>query len=379
MIIQLENDFTNANEDRLILKKMLLKLLLNFIIAKDVPRVCEVIQKFPDLSLRPHGFYLFHILSLCEANNAEYILQCIESKAKFYLDFTKKTPLHYLLNSNARDQSRINAILAHSETLFPQQPNIDIMFRYFSSIFFQILKLDNIHVATFLKTCVSNFRLDIIPSFGRIKSMSKTGFIRCIYLHPNEKEVASILRYIDEQGNAPISLQYFRIPLNFSPYSSDMVKLLMILLELECDDIFDTEAAKMLIDYFWTNNKWFARAFAGCYSVSMVIFSIYAGLRTRILPMEIIDFILVGFMFICEIFQFTLIFKSYCKDLWKAIDFLALALRIMAYISIWNDEDSNESDWFICFALLVGYFKWISCLRLFNGTSKFDLLITEKY
>lgn len=355
------------------MNKMVAKLITDFILKKEVARACELIKAYPDLAIVPYGINNFHIASSIEANSPAYISQCIESKIKFTVDFNGQTPLHYLLNSALKDFPRIDSLLSESESLFTQSQSSDELLLRFSDIFFKILKMNNSNAASFLQKCVVPAHpkvASLIPSYGRIKNNSRL----CIKLsgtpQPTKENLKDVLSKLDEDGTSNIHISYLRIPLNFNPFSLQLLRLIKLLTILDSEELFNTKAIKWLIDYCWDASKKYIWLYTGFYTISILIFSVYAALSERYLALEIIDFAIMVYFIIYEIHQIVTGKAVYFQDLWNLNDLLTFTLRPITYILIWCDTSDEVRSWLVAFSLLHGYLKWISCFRLFDSTSK---------
>ena len=370
----LASNFNDAKEGNLFMNKMVAYLLTDFILKKEVTRACELIRAYPNLAIMPYGINNFHIASSTEANDAAYIQQCIDSKIRFTADMSAQTPLHYLLNSGLKDFQRLDVMLGKSEILFSNnEEGMDRLISRFEDVFLKALTLNNSNVANFLDTCVVPVEPSIaslIPSFGRIKH-------RCgIYARlsnssePSPDLIKDICAQIDEEGTSNIVLYHFRIPLNLVPYSKQLMELMKKLPMLDCDDIFQTNAIKFLIEYSWHCSLRYIQFNSLIYTISILIFSVYAGRMHTNLAMEVIDFSICSYFMLNEINQLSFDWSSYVKDFWNYNDLPAYLLRILTYLLIWTGCSHTVRSWMIAFALLFGYLKWISSLRLFDSTSK---------
>lgn len=365
--------FADANEDHLLFKKMLIQKLTRLILSKDTARACEIIRAYPELTIIPRKFNAFHLCSLIEANNPLYIHECIESKVEFLLDLENKTPLHYLLESASPDHNRINMILSECESLIQNNPQVSQILRNSKDLLFKLIKLDNPNVAKFFKCLTAPASIEVsslVPSFGKILCSSKKAFEACNSLTPQQEDLVNMNRIIEtEKGNSSIHLSYLRIPLNTDPLSCDMMNLMFMMVELNCDEIFQTKASKILSEYMWINSRAFVRVVSLIYVISLIHFSAYVGLRESNLAMEIVDFSFAVYLCLYEIIKFSVCPISYTRDLWNFFNIFAASLRTIIYFLIWSHANNQVKSWLVSFALFFGYLKLISCLRLFKATS----------
>lgn len=365
--------FTDPNEKLLVFKKLTVHHITRLILNKEVEAVCELIDSFPALTIMPMAVNMFHISGLLEANNPAYINQCIESKVELAPNMENVSVLHFLLNSVTKDPARINTLLKHSEKVFKTALDADYILNNFTSIFFKILSIDTVNVASFLKICVAPVRAEIasqIPSFGTVESFTKKVYITYDTPLPREEMLKPVIDKINPEGTSQIQAKYFRIPLNFNPNSKHLLQLMRVLLLLDCDEIFRTSAIRMLIDYGWRNSRNFIIVNSIIYSVSMILFSVNLGLKERHLPFEIVNFVIAVMMLFYEFIQFSATPKIYIREIWNVIDVLAVNLRIASYILVWSGVDQSVFAWFVAFAFLFGYLRWISYLRIFKSMSK---------
>lgn len=352
---------------------MMFKRITTLILRKEVQEACELIAAYPDLKVMPSGANIFHVCSMLEANNPIYIYKCIESKARYLPDRSQKTPIHYLMGSTTKDHARINALLSESQCLFDQSRCPDHYLRYLSNSFFEILALDNQNVAKFLKSLVDHAPISVqsfIPSFGKVKSSTGKLYAFSDTPTPDKEIFKDIIPNIDPNGNRMITVRYFRIPLDFRPYSSHMRRLVELLQSSKSDEIFQTRAIKAFIDYGWCISRGFIFTVSLFYWISLVFFTAYSLLREHNAGLEITDFVMAALLLLYEAVQFIGCMSAYMKDFWNAIDVLAASTRLAVHILYWTEADEAVYDWIISFALLFGYFKLISGFRLFKSTSK---------
>lgn len=356
---------------------MIFKQITSLILKKEVQTACELIGKYRELKTMPSGVNLFHLCSMRESNNIAYIKKCIEAEVRYFPDRSLKTPLYYLTHCATRDSARINALLAESEYLFQKSRLHDQVLRFMSDSLFKILQMDNPNVALFLNAVMdtpsSNVQA-LIPSFGRIKSRTKKLFVCLDSTDATAEDFKDILPRIDTRGTEIIRMKYFRIPFEFQPGSLQLLFLMEILQGLNTDEIFQTKAVRTIIAYGWQISRCYIYAVSFFYCITMVFFSAYALLHEPHLGVEITDFVLAALLLLYELAQCLSCYEMYAKDYWNLVDLAAASTRIAMHIVVWTNDDLNLKAWITSFALLFGFFKVISCLRLFERTSRISII-----
>lgn len=368
----LDQDFSNSKEEGLIYKKMIVHRIIDLILKKEVQEACELIVAYPNLKLMPANINLFHICTMLESNDAHYIAKCIESGVKYFPDRNQKTPLQNLMTSAVKDPARINALLSESEQLFDPRTCPDQNLKYLSQSLPSILKMDNNNVALFMQTLIGTPNtkvLSYVPSFGKLRNFSRRLYITVDSLDPDAQEFKTLSPKINEGGGSQLMLRYFRVPINFHRRSNQFFEIIRTLHSLQCGEVFQTKAVKILIDYGWSVSRGYIFAVSILYSISMVLFTAYTIVVDKPAGLEITDAIFASILLLYEVIQCYACRRVYFTDFWNLIDASAAILRLLVHILVWNEVSESAIEWITSFALLFGYLKWISCFRLFKSTS----------
>lgn len=178
-----------------------------------------------------------------------------------------------------------------------------------------------------------------------------------------------------DQAMVTTTMTYF----NYKPTSDDMLSLTQALRTIRSEEVFKTQFVKKLIHHLWAKTKFVTFTCGAIYSLYMFLFSVYIGLGQSIPAYEAVLLCFNSLLLVAEIAQMHMLRSKYLKDAWNLIDlvqnFLAMtfiALRLDRS-RVHNNVDDNADrtlaeQWMSSLAILTGYLRWVSYLRIFTPT-----------
>ena len=84
---------------------------------------------------------------------------------------------------------------------------------------------------------------------------------------------------------------YFNTTMLYYDYnvvSDDMLDIALVLKSIRAEDVFRTPVIARIIDHLWEKTRSAIISTSLFFSILMILFSVYIGLGTRILPLEIV-------------------------------------------------------------------------------------------
>jgi len=152
----------------------------------------------------------------------------------------------------------------------------------------------------------------------------------------------------------------------------------MTLLEVNNQEVFETKAISVLIDYLWTCSKKFHYFFGALFFILTILISIYTGLRSSELILEIPIFVLGLFFLFYEIFEVSSIgFNAYFTMIWNYVDCFGTLILPPSIIAIWCGAEGDLKEWLLSFMIVYAYSRLISYFRVFDQTRKLIRTIIE--
>ena len=296
------------------------------------------------------------------------------------LDGFYKTPLHYLLARQPVDYPLVNTMfeylsdyLEDTERRNPREVIyiMESLTPLFSTI---VTKINPKLRDRFLHLCCQTPpSWQPLPQFGDAKP--RYTFSLTAGVTPKVKDEI----YSDGQDQAVFTatMPY----LNYNTTSDDMFSTAQILSTIKSEEAFKARFAKKLIDYLWTKTKLVTLTCSLIYSIYMLLFSVYIGLGQSILAFEIVLVCFTCLLLAAETIQMYVLRSRYFYDVWNLAD-LVQSFLIVAFMVLridrnrTHDDNSQDGDaertlseqWISSLAILTGYLRWISYLRIFGST-----------
>jgi len=90
--------------------------------------------------------------------------------------------------------------------------------------------------------------------------------------------------------------------MNYEPYSSDMFQFVKVLSKITNEDIFRSISISLIIDYLWDRTKNFHYLLMIMFSIMMILLSVIGISEERLVPIEVILFIIAVFFVVYETF-----------------------------------------------------------------------------
>ncbi len=174
--------------------------------------------------------------------------------------------------------------------------------------------------------------------------------------------------------NGPNRIQFYSSILlpNYRNLTESTIKLMFALLAINNQDYFKTKAVSTLIDYLWSKNRRYHYVLGFIYSVYLLLISVYIGLGDeRNIPLETSIVVMAIVMFLYECSRFYSLKTSYFRNIKNPFD-MVYFIFIIALIAVryQNEQAILTRQWLYATAIIVGYIRWISFLRLFTITRK---------
>lgn len=400
--------------------------LTSFLNSSDLEHRRNLIRSYPNLKVQPIGWNWFHIAAIF-APEKEIVQECIENNIPFTLDLLNKTPLHYLVpneritnkkvtnkGNEENEENKENTVKEKAinrkmttdwKRIFTNEENekgtnsnvlacITLILTSFNKIIegYQrqselmgtlsdllpfVIKLDDVCILNFLQHYV---RIPEFPSgktvdvFGRPKqgeiSFATAKSMTC------EPELVRSMVIPNQEGR--MSIKVLPLKWDFSASSPYAKALILSLLNVTKQDIFEDEMITVLIRYLWKSTKQLYYFLVALFSLQAVLISVYAGLRESNLGLEIAIMVLAGFFLIYEAIEFILSpKKDYLSSLWNYCDIISNALVPTTLIFSWSGAEEDAKNWLFSFMLLFTYIKWVSYFRVFEQTRKLIQMIIQ--
>ena len=336
--------------------------------------------RLQNLFIHPYCFNFFHlavIIDSSQISNPHVSYSCF--KVPFMLDKFRKTPLHYLLARQPIDYLLVNTmfeyILEYLEDIDRRNPR---------EVVYIMESLTPLFSTTVTKTnpklrdrylhlcCQTPPTLEPFPQFGDALSR---------YTFSLAPDVTSKIKdEIYRDGQDRIVFTTTMPYLNYKPTSDDMFTTAQTLNTIKSEEAFKIPFAKKLIDHLWTKTKFVTLVCGLIYSIYMLLFSVYIGLGRSILAFEAVIVCFTCFLLVAETIQMYMLKSKYFYDFWNLADLVQsfliitfMALRIDRSCAHDKFEDSDAArtlaeQWISSLAILTGYLRWISYLRIFGPT-----------
>lgn len=326
---------------------------------------------YQDMYIVPHNWTILHLLAILEPEALELIAHYSDFKVPFLLDKYGKTPLHYIAASDYVNQQAANIVLKYivsylededSHHLFERQAIVTSMTPL---VLFIIAKGTPSLAHRFLNLCFQ----ESPGSFGEVRTNfgdPKTRYTFSSSLILSEETKLKIY----QKGEDQISFYSTLLNLDYTFTSNDMFHLALRLSLVEDEQIFSSRIIQKLIDHLWKLSKPMIKVLGLHFSVLMILLSVYIGMGTRILALEIIIFIQGAIVLGSEAIQFYNFGDQYLSSIWNWLDVMFIGL-VEAYIisRFAGNNNALAKAWISSLILIVGYTRWMAFLRLFQSTS----------
>lgn len=254
----------------------------------------------------------------------------------------------------------------------------EVFFKYHSTLSDE----DFINYLTFFSVDAALVTSERLIKQGRVKARKGYDFSALDFSSPNFAENQSKL--VEEsyrRSTALIETSVIGMTLSFRIEDPETAQLLHILADRNLPQLFEKVAILTLIEYFWRICKNFQLILALFFSVYALIFSVYSVYRIQGISQQHEEGILVVIMIFSisfislEATQFSGGMRTYIMNIWNSVDVISAALPLATSLVILSRDPSNRSgsdlDTAVAWSLLAIYFKWITCFRLSDQTSKF--------
>lgn len=333
----------------------------------------QILQSYQDFYIKPYNWNLLHLLAIYKPHEISAVLPShSDFKVSFLVDTYGNTPLHYLITQETISYDSINVIFAYivdylsdSKTHHEWHNVTKALGNLFPYI---IAKISPSLVIGYLEILFSEpdtIYNEELPKFG--KSDNKKFALReDPILHPEH------ITDLYQDGKDQIIFRTMNVPFDYDPRSTDMFNLVVTLsTSIKNQKLLGSYAIQNLIDKFWHSTRYAMWAMCALFSLLMTLYSIYIGLGDRITAFEIIILLISLLILILEIPQMKILKLDYIKNFWNMLDLVNLSL-IIATMIVRLSDSHNEllRSWLYSTTLTLGYFRWISYLRLFKATSK---------
>lgn len=167
--------------------------------------------------------------------------------------------------------------------------------------------------------------------------------------------------------------------LDYKPTSDDMLNLTRSLTAIKTEEAFQTAFVERIIEYLWEETWSVTLICSLVYSVYMLLFSVYIGIEKPYLAYEIVILCMTCFLLVAEGLQAYLLRSRYFQDVWNAAD-LVQGFLVLVFIALRINGDHHSEayqskqrvlaeQWVSSLAILSGYLRWISYLRIYQPTS----------
>lgn len=337
----------------------------------------KLIKNYPKLRIFPYGWSWFHIAAIYSPQK-ELIQSCIDAQIPFEIDMFKKTPLHYLINNEVVDRISINNIIGRLCSILKNHPRPSELLESMSDIMYKLIKLHSNQVTQFLKMSVvepetiGNCDLEL---FGSLPGDTKRRY------HLSESRICSYQTHLNlyiKPGIRKFRIRNLPFHWNYSKSSDDMYNLVMTLLEVKNQEVFETKAISVLINYLWSQSKNYHYFYGTLFFVLAVLISIYSATGGRYLFLEVPIFLLGVFFLMYETFEVASIgFSAYFTMIWNYVDCFGTLILPPSMIAIWCGAEGDLKEWLVSFMIVYAYSRLVSYFRVFDQTRKLIRTIIE--
>lgn len=299
-------------------------------------------------------------------SNYEYAMFPVSSM----LDCYNKTPLHYLVASGRiLNYPSINFMMEYIVDYVDDKQartirEIEMIHFTLSPLLpFIIQKITTKVKNRYLQLCYLPALSTIdLPGFGQ--SDTKHGFSAAPILR------SQLLEEIHEEGEDAIVFNTIMLHCDYDVASDDMFDVALALSSITSEDTFKTATISHLIDHLWQEAKPGMIASTIYFSILMILFSAYIILSQRSAGLEVTVIVLsVGIIF-GEVLQARALRSNYLSSIYNSLDLLysLLMITFMA-MRLASAGQGTAQAWVSSLAVVAGYLRWVSHLRLFNSLS----------
>ena len=347
----------------------------------------RIIRKYPELILFPEGYNWFHLVCLY-FNDKKLLQEVINAKVPFIRDCQGNTPLHYLVKGKKGEVTRKNPALINmvlnrfSDILDIEEDNFEIL-QSFDSIFVELMEMGVPGLKNFLEHFIvkpKTVEKEEIPLYVNIKGKRAKQIVTDPVPLLRNNLYKRMLEESEGDANI-IAIRCIPTPLDYSPLSDHMEKIVKALLNTDEEDLLRTKVVENLIDYNWANNRMFHISVAAVLSIYMIAFSIYASDSRTNYAVQIPLISIIGLYTVGEIIKLVAMggIRAYFSDVWNFTDVGMIIIQIttlsMTFAFGRGAKTSNAAEdlaisWLMSFCLFFGYAKWFSYFRIWESTSK---------
>jgi len=330
----------------------------------------NLIVNYPDLRIFPHAWSWFHITTIFSPSK-ELINTCLDAHIPFEIDNFGKTPLHYLLKNNRMDSISLNNIVDKLPSILSAHPRPLELLDSLSDIVYKLIQLHSPKVTKFLKMCVMLPRVKDARSleiFGELPPWQEITY----YLANSRTLSDDIVKNLGiKQGRKKILVRILPFHWNYSSTSDDMHHIIKTLSRVEEQDIFETKAASVVIDYLWTRARYFHYTFAVLFSIYCTLISLYTVMREKSTALGIVIFAFSILFLLYEVFQAASSgLRDYLTRFWNYMDMFGVLIVPPSVIAVWAGAPQETQSWLFSFCLLYAYIRWVSYFRVFRHSRR---------
>lgn len=328
-------------------------------------------QMYQEFCVTPYLWTVFHIAAI-EHNNRIFNPNFGYSsfKVPLLLDYFSKTPLHYLAAHSNLDYLSINFMLQYIVEYLEDKSSrtyyeIEQVLLSLSSLFKFILnkanpKLKDRYLSLYYQPSRSTSPL---PQFGDAETR---------YLFSRIPVVDQLIqKEIHAPGQEGVRFRTVLLYTDYDVRSDHMFKTALILTSISTEETFQVSAIAKIIDHLWDETRPTIILSCVFYSCTITLFSVYIAFAQRSLLMEVTIICLAALSLAGEGLQAATLKSNYFSGIFNVLD-IAYPVLMIVFIAMRmaDSDDYLTEEWISSVAIILGYLRWISYLRLFKTTSK---------
>ena len=180
-------------------------------------------------------------------------------------------------------------------------------------------------------------------------------------------------------SSIPIDTKIIGLASSYEVHDKDTLNLLNIFESKASGRLFEQDAVKFWIEYFWKRARRANMFVLLAFSIYAMLFSIFSAMRgadlskdQETLIVSLITPLAFAFM-LMETSQAFADFWGWLSEFWNWIDLISalypLLVCTILLTGLKNHVEEHTIDIHMCVCILVIYLKWISYLRLIDQTS----------
>lgn len=337
----------------------------------------EVFSKIRESNfcLLPYSWNILHIAAIDGNDNFIKDMPKYEDfNISFLLDKYEKTPLHYMIAQEKITYSSVNIMLTYicdylDDCAEKRKYEYQQIIKSLNPLcWFILLKCEIKLRERFLSLCFIDsptpYKMEL-PIFGEPTK-------RSTYFAQSPEVTQEIKDIIWDEGQDQVWFKTNLLYLDYDVTSDDMGKTIECLVQQDSEDLFRTPLVQKLLKQLWNQSKWTLYVLLALFSAFMTCLSVYIALHERILAFEIVILAMAGILLVGETLQMSTARLDYLTNPWNMLDLTQLLMTVAFIITRFTDDDNDLArSWMSTVIILVGYFRWVSYLRVFQPIRNF--------